>query len=201
MKLPVSLLLAGGTLLMPFAASSHFKLLEPVPTLAQSDRGDPQKKFPCGGTSADAGTPTGAITNVNGGQTLHIKIQETVYHPGHYRVALARTPDKLPPDPETVSRETEKGPYSVSAKIEKSPKAPVLADGLFVHTERAAPDAFWETDVRIPNVDCDKCTLQVIQWMAEHSFGKDGGYSYHHCVDLRIKADPKLPVDEQWKGL
>lgn len=24
-----------------------------------------------------------------GGQKLHIKVQETVYHPGHYRVALA----------------------------------------------------------------------------------------------------------------
>ena len=31
---------------------------------------------------------------------LHVKVQETVYHPGHYRIALAvNSPTELPVDP------------------------------------------------------------------------------------------------------
>ena len=32
---------------------------------------------------------TGASTKVTGGSKFHLKIQETVFHSGHYRVALA----------------------------------------------------------------------------------------------------------------
>ena len=62
--------------------------------------GDPQKAAPCGGTYADFGKPTYAVTSVVGGSLLHIKLQETVYHPGHYRVALAvNAMNELPVDP------------------------------------------------------------------------------------------------------
>lgn len=198
MKLPVSLLLAGGALLMPIQASSHFNMLEPANMIVQNERDDPQKKAPCGGTTADTGTLSGIVTPVRGGQMLHIKIKETVYHPGHYRLAFARTPAELPADPVAETRESEKGPQSVSAPIAKA-GAPIIADGLFVHNQRPAPD-FWETDIKIPNVDCGNCTLQVIQFMAEHSLNRDGDFSYHHCSALKITADPKLPLEKQWLG-
>lgn len=198
MRLSAAVLIALGVTAVSSQAWSHFKLVEPATTLNQDDRGDPQKKGPCGGTSQDPGTPSGAVTSVKGGQMLHIKIAETIYHPGHYRIALARTPDKLPADPETVTRETEKGLVAVSAAIEASPKPPVLADGLFVKTERIPNGTIWETDVRVPNVTCENCTLQVIQWMAGSRFREDGGFSYHHCAALNITADPALPVDTQW---
>ena len=55
---------------------------------------------------------------MQGGQKLHIKIQETVYHPGHYRIALAvNSRAELPEDPIAVLRDTEKGPQSVSAPM------------------------------------------------------------------------------------
>ena len=39
-----------------------------------------------------------------GGQKLHIKVQETVYHPGHYRIALAvNSPTELPQDPQVLA--------------------------------------------------------------------------------------------------
>ncbi len=202
MKWTASLVVALGTLTIPAVAWSHFNLVEPTPTLVQDERGDPQKLGPCGGTTKAPGEPSGAVTSVKGGQSLHIKIHETVYHPGHYRISLARTSDKLPADPETVTRAGEKGPISVSAKIDADPKPPVLKDGLFVHTERPATDSIWEMDIKIPNVNCDKCTLQIIQWMAEHGYNADGGYTYHHCAALKITADPKQPVDKMWsKGL
>jgi len=52
--------------------------------------------------------------------------------------------------------------------------------------------------VRVPNIDCDGCVLQVVQFMAEHGHNKDGDYSYHHCAVLKINANPALPLDKAW---
>src|SRR5207244_13402503 len=175
-----------------------FKLLAPQSWLMENDLGDPQKAGPCGGTSANAGTPSNAVNKVKGGEKLHLKLQETVFHPGHYRVALAVNRAELPQDPEAVTKESARGPQSVSAPIDKAPKAPVLADGLFVHTAKAA-EAF-ETDIDIPNVNCTKCTLQIVEFMAEHGLNREGGYFYHHCADVQITADPAKPIDRSWSN-
>jgi hypothetical protein len=196
-----SFAIGAVALLTPFAASSHFFLEEPTNLLVQSNLGDPQKLAPCGGRSDDPGTPTNAITERSGGDMLHIKIRETVFHPGHYRVALAvNSITELPPDPETTTRASPRGPLSVSAKIDPNPKAPVLADGLFVHTERMPPGSFHEADIRLPNINCEKCTLQIIYWMGEHALNRDGDYSYHHCASLKITSNPALPIDTTWPG-
>ena len=76
----------------------------------------------------------------------------------------------------------------------------MLADGLFVHTERPAPGSFHEADIRLPNINCEKCTLQIIQWMGEHALNADGDYSYHHCASLKITANPAMPIDRNWPG-
>jgi hypothetical protein len=178
------------------AAHAHFKLLAPESAIVENALGDPQKAGPCGGTSADPGTPSNVINKVKGGEKLHLKIQETIFHPGHYRVALAASRAELPPDPQATTRDSARGPQSVSAPIDKDPKAPVLADGLFVHTAKVAVP--FETDIDIPNINCAKCTLQVIQFMAEHGLNRDGGFYYHHCADLQITADPAKPMDKRW---
>ena len=189
------LVLMGLALAMPLA-EGHFKLLAPQSWIVENDLGDPQKAGPCGGTSANAGTPSNVVNKVQGGQKLHLKLQETVFHPGHYRVALAASRAELPQDPEAATKESARGPQSVSAVIDKAPKAPVLADGLFVHTAKAA-DAF-ETEIDMPNINCGKCTLQIVEFMAEHGLNREGGYFYHHCADLQITADPAKPIDNRW---
>ena len=191
----IAVLFAG---LAPGFASAHFRLLEPASWLEENKLGDPQKLGPCGGTSANAGTPTGVVTAATGGSKLHIKLQETIYHPGFYRVALAvKSRDELPPDPVAITRDTPKGPWSLSGAIQSAPQPPVLADGLFLH--HARPTEPYETDVQLPNITCEKCTLQVIQFMEDHGFNKDGGYTYHHCADLKITADPAKPIDKAWQ--
>ena len=130
---------------------------------------------------------------------LHVKVLETVYHPGHYRVSLAvNSLNELPADPETTIKVGPKGPISVSAKIVAKPKRPILADGLFVHSERTTPNKVWETDVKLPNINCANCTVQVVQFMAEHGYNPDGGYTYHHCANVKITANPRLPIDKAW---
>ena len=202
MKLSVRFLVlcVALTVAVQTAAYAHFKLVEPASWLIENDRGDPQKAGPCGGSNTDWGKPSYALTKAVGGQKLHLKIQETIYHPGHYRVALAvNSPTELPLDPQTTTKDTEKGPWSVSAAIQTPPAIPVLADGLFVHDVRPTGTmAPFETDVQLPNISCKKCTLQVVQFMAEHGFNNPGGYSYHHCAELQITRDAAKPVDAGW---
>ena len=155
--------------------SAHFKLLEPASWLVANDRGDPQKAAPCGGDAKDKGTPSNIVGKAVGGSKVHIRVLETVYHPGHYRVALAvNSRDELPPDPVTTTRDTEKGPRSVWAVVQSPPQKPVLVDGLFPHYTRPATPQTYETDVELPNINCAKCTLQIVQWMAEHGLNVPG---------------------------
>jgi len=193
-------LMVAGLAIAAQSTSAHFRLLEPASWLIESDRGDPQKSGPCGGANTDWGKPSYFISKAVGGQKLHIKVQETVYHPGHYRVALAvNSPTELPPDPQVTTRDSERGPWSVSAVIQNPSQIPVLADGLFVHSTRpTGPMEPFETDVQLPNINCKKCTLQIVQFMAEHAFNNPGGYTYHHCANLEITADPSKPLEKGW---
>ncbi len=202
MKSPIAALLCGSALLLAAApAYAHFILVAPDAWVEVNVLGDPQKAAPCGTSDITKGTPTGKVTEMKGGDTLHIKIKETIYHPGYYRVALAVLDRaELPADPVAETREGPRGPISVSAKVDPAPKPPVLADGLFMHRERPAKDTFWETDIKLPNINCDKCTVQVLQFMEEHGLNKEGEFSYHHCADLKITANSALPIDKSWPG-
>ena len=141
---PVAVL---GATIAP-VVNAHFKLLEPASWLVEDDKGDPQKLAPCGGTLADPGTATKAVTAVTGGQKLKIVVEETVFHPGHYRIALARKRNLLPADPAVKTHQTEKGPRSLSAEVAKNPRPPLLVDGLWPHTEK--PTGKWETEITVP---------------------------------------------------
>jgi len=212
MRLSFRLWLAVAAVLavVPVGTSAHFRLLEPAPWLMEDTLGNPQKLGPCGGDPGGQNDEllTNAVTQVTGGSMLHIRIQETVFHSGHYRVALAvNSRNELPPDPLTFERYTDRGVFSVWAAIQSPPQIPVLADGLFRHypapgepasARPETPMAPWETDIELPNISCQRCTLQVIQFMADHAYNQPGGYSYHHCADLQITADPSMPLSEGW---
>lgn len=197
MKALTRAVLALVLLLVPVATQAHFKLLAPASWLIEDERGDPQKAAPCGGTNADFGKPSWAVSQATGGSALHIRVQETIFHPGHYRVALAvNSPTELPVDPKATTMDTDRGPRSVSAEIMSPVQPPVLADGLFVHQAKA--DGPFETDVTLPNINCRRCTLQVIQFMEQHAVNNPGMFTYHHCATVQITADPKKPIDAAW---
>jgi hypothetical protein len=190
-------------LLAPAASSAHFILQAPASWIVEDSKGDPQKSASCGGIPGNPGTPTGAVTAAVGGSMLHLKVQETIYHPGHYRVALAVLDrNELPADPEPTTTMTDRGVRSVSGKIDPKPKAPVLIDDLWDHHEKpeAGVAMVHEADIKLPNINCDHCTLQVIQFMEEHGLNAAGDFSYHHCADLKITANPKLKLDSAWPG-
>jgi hypothetical protein len=197
MKIAAGLVLAICLTLAPGVTYAHFKLLEPASWIIEDERGDPQKAGPCGGTNTDYGKPSYTVNKAVGGSKLHLKMIETIYHPGHYRVALAvNSPLELPVDPKATTETTDRGPRSISAEIQNPVQVPVLADGLFVHTAKI--EGPLETDVTLPNISCKQCTLQVMQFMAQHGANNPGNYSYHHCAVLQITPDPKMPIDAAW---
>lgn len=154
------------------SASAHVKMLAPTDWLVTNGYGDPQKSGQCGGT----GSLSNVTTTVTAGSTLHVKWKETVLHPGHFRIAITDDRSKLV-DPVVTANAGE----CISAAIQNPVVAPVLVDGLFVHTS-AAPDSTYETDVTVPNLTCDHCTLQLIQFMSSHGTP----CIYYHCADLKI---------------
>ena len=208
--LPVLFALAAAFVMVQVGTHAHFQLLEPAPWIELNDLGNPQKIGPCGGNNNrdNDAILSGIVTEVTGGSDLHLKIQETIFHSGHYRVALSvNSRNELPPDPLTFEKYTDRGIYSVWGAIQSPPQIPVVADGLFRHYpgegqgpsfRPETPMDPWEADIPIPNINCEKCTLQVIQFMADHGYNQPGGYSYHHCADLKITADPSKPIDDRW---
>lgn len=195
-RLALPFAVTAALALLPGVAHAHFRLEAPASWIEEDERGDPQKMAPCGGTVDNGGTRTGAVTEVQGGSEIRLAINETIYHPGHYRVALARRINWLPGDPVAVMKDTENGPRSDYAPIEANPQPPVLVDGLWANQERRTGPL--ETTIQIPNIDCQGCFLQVVQFMEEHPGFREGGFTYHHCAVLNITPDAGKPLDEGW---
>ena len=182
---------------VPTVAHAHFKLLEPASWIIENERGDPQKAGPCGGTNTDYGKPSFIINKAVGGSKLHIKVQETIYHPGHYRVALAvNSPLELPVDPKAETPRAKKVRARYRPAIMSPVQMPVLADGLSPHTAKV--DTPFETDIELPNINCKKCTLQVIQFMADHAVNNPGMYL---VSSLRGNSDYRRPEEADRQGL
>lgn len=176
------------------AADAHFLLNAPASATQQDEFGSPQKSAPCGLSDRagvpDESTPTGTVTTVRTGTMLTIRIRETIYHPGHYRVALAQTPAALPADPAVTPGSTPCG----STTIDATPDFPVLADGRLVHTSPFG-NSERTFDVQLPaGMTCTNCVLQVTQFMSNHDLNNPGGCFYHHCATITI-ADDAPAVD------
>jgi hypothetical protein len=162
-------------------AEAHFHLLWPEPWVVEDALGDPQKTPPCG----NEGTPvlTGSVSRFRAGQTITVRWVDTVYHPGHFRISLSADRSQFH-DPAVT---TQANGVSLTAVIEDPPVAPVLLDNLFPRTAISGPvGTHFSQDVVLPTAPCAHCTLQVIQFMAEHG---PPNYIYHHCADIEIVAD------------
>jgi hypothetical protein len=172
-------------------AEAHFDIQAPPPadTATDGGKGPP----PCGPAAS-----SNMVTPAQGGHPLTLQLNETVFHPGFYRVALAQnSPSELPADNVVKDKmgnvlASDSTGLSDTAEYETSPIYPVLADHLFAHD---TPDvSHFQTDLVLPNIDCEHCTLQVIEFMSNSNSNLGGGYFYHHCATLKITADPSLPA-------
>jgi MYXO-CTERM domain-containing protein len=184
-----ALFTAAGTLGFPCIAEAHFHLNSPDNWLVQETDGTPQKTGPCGDpgeTNPDAQMSM-KVTEYKAGETIPIKLNETVPHPGHYRVALSLTgPDGLPAEPKVTKSATDTSANGQcgTAEIMDPPVMPVLLDNALEHTAKFNGEQ--TIMVTLPaDVSCEKCTLQVLEFMSNHP----APCFYHHCADIKITND------------
>src|SRR5207244_5101402 len=172
-------LIAAASAFGPRVAHAHFILIAPDSWMSQDSFGLPEKLGPCG--DEGGGTPTAAVTAFRSGQAISVTINEVIFHPGHYRVALAvNDRSELPPEP-TVTPKA--GDPCGSAAIQNPPTFPILADNVLPHTGPfPGPQTF---TVTLPtDVTCTKCTLQVLEFMSSHP----APCFYHHCADISVQG-------------
>ena len=182
---------------VPAVTHAHFKLVEPASWIVEDDRGDPQKGFPCGGSNTDYGKPSYAVSQAIGGSKLHLKVQETIYHPGHYRVALAvNSPAELPVDPKAT---TEDGPKGPAVGVGRDHESGAGAGP----RRRSVPASARSTTPLETDVTAAEHQLQAMHAPGDPVHGaaraeQSRAYTYHHCATIQITADPKKPIDAAW---
>jgi hypothetical protein len=166
----------ASLVLLGFAASAdaHIKMTSPANWIVTNADGDPQKLGPCGTLS---GTRTNQVTVVAPGSKLKVQWTETTFHPGHFRISIATDRSQLVTPPATVVRNS-----CSTAEIQTTPVLPVIADGIFPHDTRQTQPYTYE--ITVPNITCDNCTLQLLQFMSSHV----PPCFYYSCADLQIRA-------------
>ncbi len=183
--LGASLVLVSALVVAPRAARAHIKMSAPADWIVTNSEGDPQKITPCGvdPTMPMTFTVTNAVTTLHVGDKVTFNWTETVPHDGHFRIALAiNSRDELT-DPAVTQMNSD----GTAAAVAISTAYPVLADNLFPHTAASvSPGKAYTYTVTIPNTPCTKCTMQLLQFMANHPL--DPSYFYHQCADVTILA-------------
>jgi predicted carbohydrate-binding protein with CBM5 and CBM33 domain len=137
---------------LPNTASAHIALVDPPP------RTTDQKEGPCG----QAGSTRGAnVTVLEPGATITVRWNETINHTAHYRIAF------------DVDGNDDFVPPSGRDDLNNSPA--VLADGI-----ADMRGGSYTYQVTLPDVECENCTLQLIQVMYE-------GGNYFQCADIALR--------------
>ena len=148
----------------------HVCLVYPTPRVgANCTRSSPQKIGPCG----QAGRSN--VTEFTPGQSITVRFNETVNHPSHFRIAFNPNGEAFP-DPTSVD--------------DKGGGPLILVDGI---TDEEAAEQ--QIQITFPNVECDTCTLQLIQVMYDkggNGFGgrtAEGGNDdmYYSCADVVLR--------------
>lgn len=174
-------------------ANAHIKLLQPESFIKEDDLGGPQKGSPCGPGNTrmfigDDVQPTpfsAASTSFQAGETITVEWDETIYHPGYFRIAFAAVPAREAttddfPDPALSDPEA---CLFDRAAVQTKPHGNILADGLNMAEAKTAEGRHISVQVKLPDEPCDTCSLQVVQVMEAHPAAS---CFYFHCADIKI---------------
>ena len=150
----IASLAAIGLLASTTSALAHIAMTSPAP------RADAQKTGPCGASGSTRGTK---VATFSPGQTITVEWDETVDHPGHYRIAFDDSGDDSFKDP---NRPDDNFPQTLADQI----------------VDRSG-GGHYSQQITLPNISCTNCTLQLMQIMTTavpyNSF-------YFQCADLVI---------------
>ncbi|HVU01406.1 MAG TPA: SCE4755 family polysaccharide monooxygenase-like protein [Polyangiaceae bacterium] len=202
----LSFLALCATTLTSSAAFAHISLERGGgPYLSRNgDTQDDLKLPPCGHDNDSRGTH---IYTFRPGETVDFTIQEYIPHPSYFRVAFDQDGQDGFKDPASIkpidpNRACPDGPgdHCGDSDFYNTPEVLPGMDNLFPHIASIAdlqnPPSY-TFHVTFPDVECDNCTLQIIQVMEDDAF--HGPYDptpgvgvadvYHQCVDVVLDAN------------
>lgn len=159
-------LTAGILLASTSDALAHIQIAYPAQRTAS------QKTGPCGAAGSTRGD---TVTVLQPGATITVQWDETIDHPGHYRISFDVDGDDDFVDPATMD--------------ELNSNAAVLVDGI-EDLSGGIPRRYEQT-ITLPNVECTSCTLQLIQVMGEKEPYGNGDDLYYQCADLVLTNNPQ----------
>jgi hypothetical protein len=167
----MSILVSGLVLVVPGGtASAHVTLTSPKPRTLDN------KQAPCGASGSKRGTQ---VTKFAPGAKITVEWDETVDHPGHYRLAFDNDGDDVFANPSTPND------HFASTLMEP------IADKAGGH---------YTQQITLPTAPCTNCTLQLIQVMTT-SVPYDS--FYYQCADITIgdgADDPADPMEADATG-
>jgi uncharacterized protein (TIGR03382 family) len=174
---------ALAILLAPAAAAAHIRITSPTPRLS-----DQLKERHCG----MAGSARANVQTYKPGSVLHLVWDEYVVHPGWFRVSFQQNGDtfEVPPasNGPSSSGASNYPTENLTGKTDPTTGSLIIADRI-VHGTLSL-------DVTLPNVECNNCTLQLIQMMTDgstYSIATTSNNIYFACVDLVLSASAPIP--------
>ncbi len=137
--------------------------------------GSALKVGPCG---LEGGQRSNNVTELESGATVEVVWNEYIDHPGHFRIAFDENGDDDFTDPPCLG-----GCGSRSPDIELYSDGTVLLDGI-ADTHGGVSRVM----VTLPDIECDDCTLQVVQVMYDKPpYVIPGNDLYYQCADLVLR--------------
>lgn len=161
------------------------------------------KDGPCGKAGGTRGTN---IYTYEPGQRITVSVVETISHPSYFRFAFQQNGDSEFKEPASIKPIDPNRPCPIDSgdhcckadscnDFYNTPNVLAGMDNLNPHlaSSGATPKYTWQ--VTLPNVECDNCTLQIIQVMEDNQFHGDYDPTpgvgiediYHQCIDLVLK--------------
>src|SRR6187551_3776136 len=183
-RLASSVLVALAAVSGASTAMAHIDLLEPEARAhGTAARGDTEidvnsslKNGPCGQVTTGR---TERVATYAPGQRITVRVREENAHVSYLRVSLdldgqefpLRT--QVPAEPET-------------REVAEAAEAALGGDGLLavVREDNDTPGFVHELDVTLPDVSCNNCTLQVLQFMYDDLAAP----FYFQCADLVLTS-------------
>jgi hypothetical protein len=141
----------------PSVAAAHIQLTSPLPRTLE------QKEPNCGlATSTRSANPAVYAP----GQTITVTWNETIDHPGHYRLMFDQDGEDSFPFPVTLT-DTFEG---------------TLANYI---TDKVG--GAYMQEVTLPDIECENCTLQLIQVMKAAPPWVEADF-YYQCADISLRV-------------
>jgi hypothetical protein len=193
-------LAVAATLLCATPAFAHISLEQGGTHLSRYGDGY-LKDGPCGKAGGTRGTH---VYTYAPGATITVSFVETISHPSYFRFAFQQSGDDEFKEPASIKPIDPARP----CPIDTGDHCNKTSGDDFYNTNNVLPGMDdldphlagaskpWTYQVTLPNVECDNCTLQVIQVMEDNL--AHGDYDptpgsgipdiYHQCIDLVLKA-------------